>query len=131
VPKFPCCVCVLWELRVPRTGWTPSIVPNGDDQNVYLVVDDFGRNVRAYREADVETADLETVIVDLLDGQYRNPIRVVAFNIAEGWSQDASADIAHELLRRCDLQLRDVPSGIQDFVERHEGHDRQLTMRLG
>jgi hypothetical protein len=63
--------------------WTPSIVPNGDDQNVYLVVDDFGRNGRAYREADVETTDLETVIVDLLAGEYKNPVRVVAFNTAE------------------------------------------------
>jgi hypothetical protein len=50
---------------MPRTGWTPSIVPKGDDQNVYLVVDDFGRNGRAYREADVETTDQETVIADL------------------------------------------------------------------
>jgi hypothetical protein len=115
---------------MPRTGWTPSIVPNGDDQNVYLVVDDFGPNGRAYRETDVETADLETVILDLLEGQYQSPIRVVAFNIAEGWSQDASADIAHELRRRCDLQLRDVPSAIQDFVERNEGRDRQPTLRL-
>jgi hypothetical protein len=115
---------------MPRTGWAPSIVPNGDDQNVYLVVDDFGPNGRAYRETDVETADLETVILNLLEGQYKNPIRVVAFNTAEGWSQDASADIAQELRRRCDLQMREVPSGIQDFVERHEGHGRQLTMRL-
>jgi hypothetical protein len=114
---------------MPRIGWTPSIVPKGDDQNVYLVVDDFGRNGRVYRETDVEAADLETVILDLLDGQYKNPIRVVAFNIAEGWSQDASADIAQELRRRCDLQLRDVPSGIQDFVER-AGPDRQLALRL-
>jgi hypothetical protein len=114
-----------------RTGWTPSIVPKADDQNVYLVVDDFGRNGRSYRETDVETADLETVIVDLLDGQYENPIRFVAFNTAEGWSQDVSEDIAQELRRRCDLQLRDVPSNIQDFVERHEGRDRQLTLRLG
>jgi hypothetical protein len=114
-----------------RTGWTPSIVPKADDQNVYLVVDDFGRNGRSYREADVETADLETVIVDLLEGQYENPIRVVAFNTAEGWSQDVSEDIAQELRRRCDLQLLDVPSNIQDFVERHEGRDRQLTLRLG
>jgi hypothetical protein len=94
------------------------------------VVDDFGRKGRAYRETDVEAADLETVILDLPGGQYKNPIRVVAFNTAEGWSQDASEDIAQELRRRCDLQLRDVPSGVQDFVERHEGHDRQLTMRL-
>ena len=115
---------------MPRTGWTPSILPNGDDQNVYLVVDDFGRNGRVYRETDVETADLETVILDLLEGQYKNPIRVVAFNTAEGWSQDASADIAQELRRRCDLQLRDVPSGIQDFVDSHAGPDRQLALRL-
>jgi hypothetical protein len=113
-----------------RRNWTPSIVPKGDDQTVYLVVDDFGRNGRAYREADVETADLETVIVDLLGGQYNNPIRVVAFNTAEGWSQDVTEDIAQELRRRCDLQLRDAPSSIQDFIERHEGRDRQLTLRL-
>jgi hypothetical protein len=120
---------------MPRTGWTPSIVPRGDDQNVYLVVDDLGRNGRIYREADVETTDLETVILDLLEGQYKNPIRVVAFNTAEKWSQDVSADVAHELRRRCDLQLRDVPFFLQDFVDRYQGryHDVQLPlpMRLG
>jgi hypothetical protein len=46
-------------------------VPKGDDRNVYLVVDDFGRNGRPYREADVETTDLETVIADLLDGHIK------------------------------------------------------------
>jgi hypothetical protein len=40
---------------MPGTGWTPSIVPRGVDQNVYLVVDDFGRDGRVYREADVIT----------------------------------------------------------------------------
>ena len=114
---------------MPRTGWTPSIVPKGDDQNVYLVVDDLGRNGRVWREADVEATDLETVILDLLEGQYKNPVRIIAFKAAEGWSQDASADIAQELRRRCDLQMRDLPSNIQDFVQRHEGRDRQLTSR--
>jgi hypothetical protein len=52
------------------------------------------------------------VILDLHEGQYKDPARVVAFNTAEGWSQDVSADIAQELRRRCDLQLRDVPSTI-------------------
>jgi hypothetical protein len=115
---------------MPRTGWTPSIVPNGDDQNVYLVVDDLGRLGRVYREADIEAADPKTVILDLLEGQYKDPARVVAFNTFEGWSQDVSADIAQELRRRCDLQLRDVPSSIQDFVERFDAVDRQLTLRL-
>jgi hypothetical protein len=117
---------------MPRTGWTPSIVPKGDDQNVYLVVDDFGRNGRAYREADVEATDLETVIADLLDGQYQNPVKVVSFNTAEKWSEDVSTDVAYELRRRCDLQGRDVPFFLQDFVDQYEGryHDVQLPLPM-
>jgi hypothetical protein len=110
--------------------WTPSIVPRGDDETVYLVKDDLGRLGAVWREADDEATDLETVITDLLTGQYKDPVRVIAFNTAEGWSQDVSEDVAHELRRRCDLQLRDVPAGIVDFVERHEGHHRQLALRL-
>jgi hypothetical protein len=115
-----------------RSNWTPSIVPKSDDQTVYLVVDDFGAHGRAWCETDIETTDVETVIVDLLEGQYRNPVRVVGFNTAEGWSQDVSVDVAHELRQRCDLLLRDVPFFLQDFVDRYEGryHDVQLPMRL-
>lgn len=113
-----------------KSIWTPSIVPAGADQNVYLVADRLGRLGDVWREADCEAADLETVIQDLLTGEYKDPIRVVGFNTAEGRSQDVSEDVAQELRRRCDLQLRDVPSGLQDFVERHEGHQRQLALRL-
>ena len=113
------------------TNWTPSIIPGGDDQTVYLVAEDFGKLGRAWREADHVETDLETVIQDLLSGQYNNPIRVVAFNTEERWSEDVSEDVAHELRRRCDLQAREVPSSIQDFVKRHKDHDpRQLTLRL-
>ena len=55
---------------------------------------------------------------------------MITFNVADGWSRDISAQVAVELRRRCDLQLRDVPSSIQDFVERHEGKSRQLSLRL-
>jgi hypothetical protein len=113
-----------------KSEWTPSIVPGCGDYNVDLVAESLGRLGQVWREADCEATDLETVIQDLLTGQYSDPIRVIAFNTAEGWSQDVSEDVAEELRRRCDLQLRDVPSSIQDFVERHEGHDRhQLTLR--
>ena len=114
-----------------KTNWTPSIVPGGDDQTVYLVAEDFGKLGRAWREADYEETDLETVIQDLLAGQYSNPIRVVAFNTEERWSEDVSEDVAHELRRRCDLQMRELPVSISDFVERHENQNRQqLTLRL-
>jgi hypothetical protein len=40
-----------------KPSWTPSIVPNDNDETVYLVADDFGRLGRAWREADCEAAD--------------------------------------------------------------------------
>ncbi|MBR1194347.1 hypothetical protein JQ558_36595 [Bradyrhizobium sp. AUGA SZCCT0160] len=104
-----------------RSNWTPSIVPNETDQTVYLVA-----SGRAWVEADYETTDLETVIQDLLTGQYTNPIRVVAFNTAERWSED----VAHELRRRCDLQMRDVPFFLQDFTDRYEGRYRDVQLPL-
>jgi hypothetical protein len=97
-----------------RSGWTPSIVPRGDDQDVYMVVDDLGRLGRVWREADVENTDFETVVTDLLDGQYSNPIGIFCFNVAEGWSRDVSADVAHELRRRCDTGAR-TPRKHQGF----------------
>lgn len=52
-------VCLMRQAK-----WSPSLVPT-DDQSVYLILDDFGRHGRCWREADVEKADLETVITDL------------------------------------------------------------------
>jgi len=112
-----------------RKAWTPSIVPGGTDHNIYLVMDDLGRLGRVWREADAERTDLETVILDLIDGQYSNPIGVFGFNPFEGWSRDVSEDVAHEIRRRCDLLDRDLPPPLEEFVERHEG-TRQLTLRL-
>jgi hypothetical protein len=115
-----------------KSSWTPSIVPSGHDQNVYMVADDLGRLGAVWREADVEKTDLETVVQDLLTGQNTNPIRVISFNTAEGWSQDVSADVALELRLRCDQQVRDVPFFLQDFVDRYEGryHDVQLPLPM-
>jgi hypothetical protein len=107
------------------------MVPERSDQNVFLVMNDLGRLGRVWPEADAEATDLETVITDLLTGQYSSPVRAISFNTAERWSEDVSEDVAQELRRRCDLQMRELPVSISDFVERHEGHDRrQLTLRL-
>jgi len=109
-------------------SWTPSIVPDDNDQTVYLVAADVGKPGRASRPN--TRADLEAVIQDLLTGQYSNPIQVVAFNTAEHWSADVSVKIAQDLRRRCDLQMRDIPFFLQDFTDRYEGryHDIQLPL---
>ena len=113
-----------------RSNWTPSIVPDEGDRNIYLVLDDRGRSGRVWPESDAESTDLQAVITDLLTGQYKAPVRVVGFNTAEGWSQDVSADVAHELRQRCDLQMRDIPFFLQDFVDCYEGRYRDIQLPL-
>jgi hypothetical protein len=115
---------------MPRTGWTPSIVPYGADQTVYLVVDRFGGLGTVYRETEVERTDLETIITDLMSGQFNDPVRVGAFNTLEHWAQDVSKDIALEIQSRCDIDGHDVPDTLRDFVDSYAGPDRQLTLRL-
>jgi len=112
-----------------RRSWTPSIVPSGTDQTVYLALNDFGRLGRAYCETH-ERTDLETIISDLMSGQYDYPVRVVAFNVAEHWAKDVSEDIAREITRRLGVAGDELPSSLEAFVDRHLGPDRQLTMRL-
>lgn len=75
------------------TAHTPSIVPYGADETVYLVVDSL-EDRSSVREIEVERSDIETVIADLTAGQFNDPVRVVAFNTLEHWSKDVSKDIA-------------------------------------
>ena len=99
---------------------SPSIVP-GIDRNVYLVLDDFGRVFCAWRETNVDDTDLEAVINDLLEGQYSSPVRVIAFNLSEGWVRDVSEAIARKLHERCADENRELPDSLQQLVEQAAG----------
>jgi hypothetical protein len=61
--------------------FTPSIVPSAATETVYLVEDDYGHVGRAFRETDAAKADRETVLQDLLSGQFNDPVRVIAFRL--------------------------------------------------
>lgn len=101
-----------------------------DDVDVYLVLDDFGGRLgRAWRETDEESADRPTMIEDLIDGQYRAPARIVAFNTAEGWSRDVSEEIADELRGRINRAYVDVPHSLQGFLDRY-AVDQPLQLPL-
>jgi hypothetical protein len=99
-----------------RAAWPP--LAQGRDGTVYLVLDDFGELGSAFRETDPAQADLTTVVADLLSGQYRHPLRVVAFNTAEGWARDVSADIARQVLACACESDDELPAAVRDFVER-------------
>ena len=98
---------------------SPSIAPSGVEKDIYLVLDDFGRLGRAWRETDEAGTNRATLVCNLLEGQYENPVLIVAFNTAEGWSRDVTVDIADELRRRY-VEYDEVPEGVLEFLEANQ-----------
>jgi hypothetical protein len=113
---------------MPFTSPTPGLVPHFD-VTVHIVLDDFGKAGRAYRETDEQDTTLGSVVDDLLTGQFNNPVRVVAFNTSEGWSRDVSEDVAREVLRR--LEGRGLPANSRKFVETYVDEDELLRAESG
>jgi hypothetical protein len=94
------------------------------DVTIYLVLNDFGRLGRAYVETDeahADHADEATIVENILGGQYSHPLRVVAFNTAEGWARDVTEDIARAALSRAQSEHRSIARFAQEFLERTLG----------
>ena len=106
---------------------SPPLAP-GFDFETYLVLDDLGKLGRAYREVDEEYADRATVIRNISDGQYSNPVRVVSFNTAEGWSRDVTEDIAREILDLAHRKAEPLFKAAQAFVEWATGEEVPANM---
>ena len=96
-----------------------SLAPEPHSDVTVHIVLDFGNSGRAYRETPEEAADFNAVVDDLMAGEFNHPIRVIAFNISEGWSRDVSDQVARELLKR--VAKEDMPLGrpARRFVELH------------
>jgi hypothetical protein len=90
---------------------------------VHVVLNDFGPLGRAYVETDEVDADEETIIENILNGQYSHPLRVVAFNAAEGWARDVTEDIARAVLSRASTERRSIGVATQEFLVRVLGAD--------
>ena len=105
---------------------SPSIVP-GFDSDVYLVLDDYGQIGRAYREADERETDRDTVIRYLKEGQYNNPVRIVAFNTAEGWSRDVTTEIAQEIRDQAARFGEELSPGLEDFIDEELARAKRLS----
>ncbi len=104
---------------------SPSLVPSFN-ATVHLVLDDFGKLGRSYLETDEDKADLETVVRNMLAGEYRSPLRVVAFNTGEFWSRDVSQDVAWEVIKRAVETATRLPEATHNFVAAHLGEEVAL-----
>ena len=83
------------------------------------MLDDFGDRLGwAWPETDMTHTDRATVIRRLLEGQYSSPVRIVAFNTAEGWSRDVTEDIANDLQDAWSWRA-EIPESIEEFIREH------------
>ena len=101
------------------------------DVTVHIVLDDFGHSGRAYRETAEEAANFNTVVDDLIAGQFNYPIRVIAFNFSEGWSRDVSDHVAREVLERVAKEDMQLGHAARRFVELHLGQAELLRAGIG
>jgi hypothetical protein len=115
---------------MPFTSVTPDLVPHLNG-SVHIVLDDFGKGGRVYRETVEAAATLESVIDDLLTGQFNSPVRVVAFNTSQGWSRDTSEDVAREVLRRVTGRVRPLAASSRKYVEAYVDEDELLRAESG
>jgi hypothetical protein len=53
----------------------------------------------------------------ILDGQYKEPIKVVAFDLSAGWVRDVTADIALAVLKRARSEHRLIGISAEKFIE--------------
>ncbi|MFY9787748.1 MAG: hypothetical protein WAK08_18785 [Pseudolabrys sp.] len=95
----------------------------GDDVTVHIVLNDFGPLGQAYVETDEAKANEATIIENILSGQYSHPVRVVAFNTADGWACDVTEDIARAVWSKARSEYRPIGKVAQEFLERALGAD--------
>jgi hypothetical protein len=93
-------------------------LPN-NDADFYLVIEGFGDRGPSFLETDVAQADRDTIVRNLISGQYEDALRVVSFNVAEGWSRDVSEDIAGEVIDRAYDADETLTEGTKRFIDRH------------
>ena len=91
----------------------------------------LAKPAEVYRETAEAAAALESVIEDLLTGQFNNPVRIVAFNTSQGWSRDVSEDVAREVLRRVAGRVRPLAASSRKFVEAYVDEDEPLRCESG
>ena len=91
----------------------PSIVPAASE-DFYIVVNHYVRLGTAFVETDLDRANYEATIADLMSGQHSDPLRVIMFNPETNRSEDVSHAVAQEILRRLGLEGRSVPSVLED-----------------
>src|SRR3982074_2006969 len=93
------------------------------DADIHLVLFRF-------RPAGPAEADATTVVQNLLYGRYGQPLRVVALNVDEGWSQDVSEAMARKVREIAEREDYELTEGTLQFLKAHSPRVVQPTLPL-
>jgi hypothetical protein len=100
------------------------LLPN-NDADFYLVIEGFGARGPSFLETDLAQADRDTIVRNFISGQYEDALRVVSFNVAEGWSRDVSEDIAGDIIDRAYEADKMLTDNTKRFIDLHLDHQRR------
>jgi hypothetical protein len=64
----------------------------------------------------------------LISGEYNNPVRIIAFNTAEGWARDVTEDTARAVVDEARRRGTLLHGAVVDFVERATGEIVPLSL---
>jgi hypothetical protein len=106
------CIGVEYSSMKPTS---PSLAPSFDTDS-YLALDEIALS-RVYRESEEIDADRTAVMLDIADGQYNRPYRVVAFNTGEGWARDVTEEIAREMIDMAVRSGHSLTRSARSFIE--------------
>ena len=94
----------------------PSIVPEPThESDLHFVLCDFGVCGRAYIETDPEAADRGAVVRNIITGQYRRPLKVIALHPDGRW-RDVSRGIAQDVTAAAARSGESLPDDTRQFL---------------
>lgn len=97
------------------------------DRSFFCVLQDFGQ---FGLEGIVNSDDRrETIIENIVTGQYDKIDHVVEYNPAEGWVRDVTDDLASEILDRFERAAEPLSDQLATFIEKHVSDTRALSIR--
>jgi hypothetical protein len=62
--------------------------------------------------------DRQSLVADLFSGQYRHPLRVVAFETEDGGTRDVTAEVARQVVSCAVESEHELPTAVRAFVKR-------------
>jgi hypothetical protein len=108
-------------------SWKASLVPQESTEWTYIVADKPKRTGCFHQEVLAERRTLKQVTIDMVEGQFVDPVRVVGINLHEGRAHDFSADVARYVADYSREHGVALPSSAQDFIERYKRYSRKTA----